>query len=258
VLFVVAGTSASILAASSAATERARALPLRVVPRPTPPLRVPHYRTRGTYPQVSRSGLNLRRVNAALRHTVFAEQKRYARVALEQEARSLDPMRLGDKGLFHTSTVPRLISANTVGVSALIPLDEIFPGGHEAGYWLSVTTLVPSGTRVRLPDLFTNPGMALPAIAAAAQRTLVRKSSCVRVSLARDSLLRKGFMPSVKNYRRFALTTRGLTIGFPIGQVSSGICNRVEATVLYAALRFGLSRIGKDLIAAIRESNQGG
>jgi len=247
-----------MLAASSAATDHPRASPLRVVPRPTPPLRVPHYRTRGTYPQVSRRGLDLRRVNAALRNTVLAEQKRYARVALEQEARSPDPIRLGYKGLFQTSTVPRLISANTVGVSALIPLDEIFPGGHEAGYWLSVTVLVRSGTRVRLPDLFTNPSGALRAIAAAAQRTLIRKNSCVRVSLARDPLLERGFAPSVKNYRRFALTTRGLMIGFPIGQVASGVCNRVEATVPYAALQSGLSRLGKDLIAAIRESNQRG
>jgi len=245
-----------MLAASSAATDLPRASALRVVPRPTPPLRVPHYRTRGTYPQVSRRGLDLRRVNAALRNTVLVEQKRYARVALEQEARSPDPIRLGYKGLFQTSTVPRLISANTVGVSALIPLDEIFPGGHEAGYWLSVTVLAPSGTRVRLPDLFTNRSVALRAIAAAAQRTLVRKNSCVRVSLARDPLLKRGFAPTVKNYRRFALTRRGLTIGFPIGQVASGVCNRVEATVPYAALRSGLSRLGKDLIAAIRESNQ--
>ena len=103
----------------------------------------------------------------------------------------------------------------------MIPLDEIFPGGHEAGYWLSVTVLVRSGTRVRLPDLFTNPSGALRAIAAAAQRTLIRKNSCVRVSLARDPLLKRGFAPSIKNYRRFALTTRGLTIGFPIGQVAS-------------------------------------
>ena len=208
--------------------------------------------------RITRDMGHLRDTNAALRHTVFAEQKRYARVALAQEPRSSDPIRLGYKGLFQTSTVPRLISANTVGVSALIPLDEIFPGGHEAGYWLSVTVLVPSGTRVRLPDLFTNPKVALHAIAAAAQRTLIRKKRCVRVSLARDPLLKRGFAPSVKNYRRFALTTRGLTIGFPIGQVASGVCNRVEATVPYAALRSGLSRLGKDLIAAIRESNQGG
>jgi len=258
VLSVAAGTLASMLAVSSAATERPRASPLLVVPRPTPPLRVPHYRTRGTYPQVSGRGLDLRRVNAALRHSLLSEQKRYARVALAEEARSSDPIRLRYKGRFQTSTVARLISANTVGVSALIPLDEIFPGGHEAGYWLSLTLLVPSGTRLRLPDLFTNRSVTLRAIAAAAQRTLVRKNSCVRLSLARDPLLKRGFAPTIKNYRHFALTTRGLMIGFPIGQVASGVCNRVEATVPYAAFRSGLNRPAKDLIATIRGSNQGG
>ena len=254
-LSVAAGTLASMLAVSSAATERPRASPLLVVPRPTPPLRVPHYRTRGTYPQVSGRGLDLRRVNAALRHS---EQKRYARVALAEEARSSDPIRLRYKGRFQTSTVARLISANTVGVSALIPLDEIFPGGHEAGYWLSLTLLVPSGTRLRLPDLFTNRSVTLRAIAAAAQRTLVRKNSCVRLSLARDPLLKRGFAPTIKNYRHFALTARGLMIGFPIGQVASGVCNRVQATIPYPALQSRLSRPAKDLIATIRESNQGG
>src|SRR5207244_9511155 len=123
------------------------------------------------------------------------------------------------------------ISATTGGVSALIPVDEIFPGSHEAGYWLSVTVLAPAGTRVRLPDLFTSPSVALRAIATAARRTLVRESRCVRVSLARDPLLEKGFAPTLANYRHFALTARGLTIGFPIAQVASGICNRVATTL---------------------------
>jgi hypothetical protein len=190
-------------------------------------------------------------VNAALRGTVLAEQRRYARVALAYEARSPDPIRLGYKGLFATSTVPRLIAANTAVVSALIPVDEILPGGHEGGYWLSVTVLVPSGARVRLPQLFANPRAALRAIARLAQSTLRRESSCVRQSLARDPLLERGFAPSVANFRRFALTRRGLTIGFPIGQVALGICNRVQTTLPYVALRSRLSRLGRDLVAAI-------
>src|SRR5437764_9592199 len=136
VLGAAATTSVAILAASSGATDGPRASPLRIVSRPTPPLRVPHYRTRGTYPQVSGPGIDLGRVNAALRNTVLAEQRRYARVALADEAQNPDPIRMGYKGLFETATVPRLISANTVGVSALITVDEIFPGLHVACYCL--------------------------------------------------------------------------------------------------------------------------
>ena len=245
---------ALMLAASSAATDRPRASPLRIVPRPTPPFRVPHYRTRGTYPRVSGHGIDLRRVNAALRNTVLAEQRRYARVALAEEAQNAGPIQMGYEGLFETSTVPRLISANTVGVSALIPVDEIFPGSHEAGYWLSVTVLVPAGTRVRLPDLFASPSGALRAITAAARRTLVRENRCVRDTLAGDPLLERGFAPTLENYRHFALTARGLTIGFPIAQVALGICNRVETTVPYAALRSRWSQLGEDLIAAVRQA----
>ena len=86
---------------------------------------------------------------------------------------------------------------------------------------------MPSGTPVGLRDLFTNRTVALRAIAAAARRTLVRKSRCVRDSLARSPRLERGFAPTVKNYRHFAFTT-GLTIGFPIGQVALGICNRLR------------------------------
>ena len=189
-------------------------------------------------------------MNAALRNTLLAEQRRYARVALADEAQNPAPVQLGYQGLFETSTVPRLISANTVVVSALIPVDEIFPGGHEAGYWLSVTVLVPSGAQVRLPQLFANPSRALRAIARLARSTLRRESSCVRQSMARDPLLERGFAPRVANFRHFALTTRGLTIGFPIGQVALGICNRVQTTLPYAAIRSRLSRLGRDLVAA--------
>src|SRR6266852_4532460 len=92
-LAVGAGTFAAVVTGTSAKTGiHARASPLTVLARPTPALRVPHYRTSGTYPQVSGNGVDLRRVNAALRNTVLAEQQRYARVALKQEARSPDPI----------------------------------------------------------------------------------------------------------------------------------------------------------------------
>src|SRR5205823_1019472 len=83
-------------------------------------------------------------------------------------------------------------------------------------------------------QLFANPSRALRAIARLARSTLRRESSCVRQSMARDPLLERGFAPRVANFRHFALTTRGLTIGFPIGQVALGICNRVQTTFPYA------------------------
>src|SRR5207247_326662 len=109
---------ASTLAGSCVASAPPRALPLRVISRPTPPHGMPHHQTRGTYPQVAGRGIELRRVNEALRNAVVAEQRRYVRVALAHEAENPDPIRLGYTGFFGTSTVPRLISANTVAVSA--------------------------------------------------------------------------------------------------------------------------------------------
>jgi len=250
-----AATPAAVVVGASAMTgHHGLASPLTVFARPTPPLRVPHYRTIGTYPQVSGSGLDLRHVNAALRNSVLAEQQKFARVALKQEALAPDSIRLGYTGLFATSTVSRLLSASTVVVSALIRLDEIFPGGHDEGYWLSVTVRVPSGLPVHLSDLFRNRRRALRALAAAVRKRVVAARSCVRDSLRAERTFEKGFAPTAINYRYFALTTRGLAIGFPIGQVASDICNRVDVTVPYAALRSYLSQLGKKLIVAVRQS----
>src|SRR5262249_39138081 len=112
---------------------------LVVTARPTPQLRVPHYRTSGTYPQFAARGVDLRRVNAALMSVVLAEQRRYAPLARRQEQRAPDPIRLGYKGTFATSVKRGLISASSSVISALIPLDEIYPGGHAETSWLSTT-----------------------------------------------------------------------------------------------------------------------
>jgi hypothetical protein len=227
---------------------------LTVVPRPTPRLNVPRYRTMGTYPQVVRQGLDLRLVNKAFRATVVAEQNRYAPIALKQEARSPDPIRLGYRGLFATATVTRLLSANTTVASALIPVDEIFPGGHESGYWLSVTMRVPSGSRVALPDLLANRNRGLAALAAAATKAVLSHNRCVRDSVRQTPTYERGFRATVTNYRHFALTKRGLAVGFSIYQIALGISNRTDTTVPYSVLRPYLSPLGMRLISAVEQS----
>jgi hypothetical protein len=226
---------------------------LTVARSPTPPLPVRHYRTSGTYPQVSGGRLDLKAVNAALRKTVLDEERRFAQVALKQEAKALPPPQYF--GTFQTSTNLTLISASTVVVSALVPLEELFPGGTDGAKWLSVTVRVPSGSRVRLLDLFAHPSQGLRALAEAVRGRVVTGNRCVGSALrARfGRIFLKGFAPTLENYRHFALTASGLTVGFPNGQIAYPGCGRIYATVPYAALRPYWSKLGSEMVAGVRQ-----
>jgi hypothetical protein len=225
---------------------------LTVTTRPTPQFQVPHYRTSGTYPQVGGGNVDLRRVNTALTGVVLAEQRRYAPLARRQEKRAPDPIHLGYTGTFATSVVRGLISASSGVVSALIPLDEIYPGGHVETYWLSATLRVPSGSAVALSALFANPARALPILAREARRRLVSSNGCVRDSLATEQSYANGFAPTAENFAHFALTPGGLAVGFPPEQVASAVCNEVKVRVPYTALSSYWSTLGRKLVSAVR------
>lgn len=225
----------------------------------TPPLPVPHYRTTGTYPQVSGEDVSLKAVNAALRQAVLDEQRRYARSA--RRAVSSTPKRLLRKypGIFMTSPRSRLISASTVVVSGLIPTLELYPLGNDGAVWISVTVRVPSGTQVAIREMFAEPTRGLKQLASLAKGTVLSRNSCVRQSF-NDPIgseeWERGLAPTASNYRHFALTTRGLVIGFPVAQIAIPACGRVEAQVPYAGLRAYLSTLGKRLIAGVRRPRE--
>jgi hypothetical protein len=104
---------------------------------------------------------------------------------------------------------------------------------------------VPSGAPVRITDLFAAPSRALPVLARAwkaqVRRTQPQMWRCVKV-------IPSAYRPTARNYRLFALTPRGLVVGF----WQAPACNRLQATVPYAALRPYLSRLGARLIAGVR------
>jgi hypothetical protein len=220
------------------------ASPLTVIKAPTPRFRVPRYDTRGTYPQVRGSDLDLRKVNAALREAVLADQRQYAPYA-RKAARVANPYR----GVYRTSVDRRLISASTVVVSALMPATELYPGGSLGKGWLAVTVRVPSGAPVRITDLFATPSRGLRVLAKA-WKAQVRRANpetwpCVRLHLP-------DYRPSASNYRYFALALRGLAVGF----WQEEACNRLQATVPYPILRPYLSKLGARLIAGVRRPRQ--
>jgi hypothetical protein len=235
-----------------------RPVALRVTEAPTPKLAVPNYRTRGTYPQVAGGRTSLAAVNAALTDVVRSEQRRYARIARQNQENFPPPPQSGP-GLFATNFRARssVISASSVVVSTLIPLTRLLPSGNDGDTWLSATIRVPSGTAVSVGDLFAVRSRGLRALAAAVRGQVIASNSCVKQSIDDLPMLARGFAPTRSNYQYFALTARGMVIGLTQAQVSFPPCNRVRTTVPYSKLRANLSPLAKKLIAGVRPPRSG-
>jgi hypothetical protein len=248
-------TSNDKTAARPSAPNTAR--PLIVSPAQTPPLAVPNYHTTGSYPRVNDRGIDLDRVNTALRQAVLDDQHAYARIARRIEAKLPKRLQRQYPGTYKTSPAAGLISASSVVVSALIPLTRLFPAGNEGATWLSTTISVPTGMRIALADLFQPPAQrGLDALARGVARRL---NPCVQTSIS-DPVLHglygRALAPRWNNYRYFALTPAGLTIGFPNATIAAPTCGRVQITVPYSALRPYLGQHGQRLIAGVRAPKQ--
>ena len=216
------------------------AAPLTVIVAPTPRLGVPRYDTSGSIPQVTDGGTDLRRVNAALREAVLRDQRAYA-----PSARG-SPKNLprGCRGVYRLDVERSLLSASSTVVSALLPATKLYPCGNEGQGWISMTIRVPSGRRVTLAQLFRDPeGGGLSALGVGWFRVIARdwRLRCVVGDLP-------DYEPTLRNYRYFALTPRGLALAF----WQEPACSRIEGIVPYRPLRPYLSRLGKQLIAGVR------
>lgn len=220
---------------------RKAASPLIVVPAPTPRLQVPRYDTTGTFPQVLGAGIDLSAVNAGLRDGVLADQRAYAPFA-RQSARTAGK---DCRGIYRTWIDRSLLSASTTVVSAILPAQELSPCGTEGNTWVSITVRVPSGVRVSLPELFSDLPRALPAIAKAWKARVRRVEPEMWPCVKNYPSI---YLPRARNYRYFALTTRGLSLGF----WDVAACNRLQAVVPYRVLRPYLSTLGATLIAGVR------
>jgi hypothetical protein len=251
---LAAYTGGTFLDGPDEASASARISALTIQRVTTPKLPVPHYRTSGKYPQIRGPNTSLGNVNRALRQAILDEQRRYALDARKQVASMPESLLRRYYGIFATSPRSGLMSASTVVASALIPTLELYPGGNDGSVWISVTVLVPSGARVELSDLFAHPARGLRALALGVKTALL-KDKCVMQSFRApigSEYYQRGLAPLASNYRHFAMTSRGLVIGFPITQVAGPPCGRVEATVSYSALRPYLSALGMKLVAGVR------
>ncbi len=229
---------------------RTKGTPLYITNVPTPTFEVPNYQTIGTYPQFYRQGVNLTKVNLALQNLILNNQRQFSVYAKQH---------LGfpgsGSGTYETTMEGSFISASSVLVSVLIPDLELYPAGNDGAIWLSATILVPSGKTIQLSDIFTNPEQGIKQLAQLAKTKLIAANSCVKESLANPINGRDfatGFSPTKQNYQFFALTTNGVAIGFPLGQVGFPVCYRQEVTIPYSAITTYLNKLGLELAGAVR------
>jgi hypothetical protein len=191
-------------------------------------------------PQVTADGIDLHRVNHALREGVLRDQRSYTPSA----RRFAKTSGSGCYGIYRVVVKRQLLSASTVVVSALLPATELYPCGNDGQGWVGMTVQVPSGRQVKLAQLFSDPeGQGLFRLGVAWFRVIARdwRLTCV-VGYLRD------YEPSLRNYRYFALTPRGLALAF----WQEPACMRIQGVVPYAALQPYLSPLGRRLIAGVR------
>jgi len=247
--------------ASGGATRMARDQK-QVVPLPIATLNTPHIRIHGMhasgrYIQVPRPGRPFTIMNAALRAAVLDDERRFVAsdpLSAKDLADRL-PRPSGWGFTYRLVPNPRLISASTEVVSALIPALTLFPGGNDGETWFSVNLRVRTATPIRITDLFADPSRGLKALAAAVRKRLVATDPAVRNALSDPELgasFAHGLLPRRENYQHFALTDHGLTIGFDNSRITWPAAGRRETTVPYSAIRPYLSRLGQELIQGVR------
>jgi hypothetical protein len=239
------------------------ATPVEVVRIPTPPLPVPEYRysTSGTYPQLTGAG-SLESANQGLTDALVAYQRNYVHQIYETYGHHYKGFILGpSRGVFDTyshysSPAQREhLSASTGVASALIPVEQLYPGGNDGSTWMGLTVRVPSGSQVNLRDLFSRPKEAVPAIGRLARTRLAHTNKAVygglNSKMDRQFLVRS-FAPRVKRGAQWALTPTGFAIGYPQGLVACVPCSRIDTTIPYWRLDPYLSASGRQLIADVR------
>jgi len=207
-----------------------------------PIFKVYHYRASGVYPQVTHARMNLGKTNRALRRAIQNDQRAYAPSARKET--SFNKVYYGE---YSTSLDRRLMSASTVVVSVLMPVLRLFPDGIEGKGWLSVTVDVASGKTVSIEELFTDSVLGVR-ILAGAWITKARSGQkdmwehCIKPRLSTH------YKPDDEHFRYFALTPRGVAVGFR----QEPACHRAIEVVPYAIISPYLSTLGRKLVAGVR------
>ncbi len=141
-----------------------------------------------------------------------------------------------------------VISASSSVVSVLIPTSVSY-GGVSNESWVSTTLSTQTAQPITYADLFST-SQALVAISDAARAELLTTNECVTGDL---NALHQGLDPTnPDNFKHYAISPSGLSIGFDRYQLGIGTCGGPSVTILWSQLQSFLSLHGRQTVNQLR------
>jgi len=205
------------------------------------------FTTDGNYIQVS--GMDgLGAVNAILKNLIVQDQQNDQ--TTNQDYMTQCRNKTTDCWYSSGSRVGQLfLSASSSVVSVLIPTDVSY-GGVSNESWVSATLSTQTAQPITFADLFSDSSQALVAISDAAQAELLATNQCV----AEDpNTLSQGLDPTnPDNFKHFAISPSGLSIGFDRYQLGIGACGGPSVTIPWSQLQSYLSSNGNQTVSLLR------
>jgi hypothetical protein len=205
------------------------------------------FTTDGDYVQVS--GINgLEAVNAVLKKLIVQDQQNDQTTNPDYMTQCRN--KTADCWYSSGSAISQLfISTSSSVVSVLIPTNVNY-GGVNNESWVSATLSTQNAQPITYADLFSDTSQALIAISDAAQAELLATNSCV----AEDTnALSQGLDPTnPDNFKHYAISPSGLTIGFDRYQLGIGACGGPSVTIPWSQLHSYLSLGGGQIVSLLR------
>ncbi len=217
--------------------------PVDLIWAPVPKSGSPSITISGRYPQISHPGgpSGPALVNGALRSMVVDD------IATQQTsfggASGSTSVTYGGGDFFVNDAV--------VSVLEQVRMVSDTGGAGEQQYWVAGTWLLPTGTQLKMDDLFTNPGTVWPALGKLAHQALRTGPNACTASSVDDSLSVVDWTDP-KLYSNFVVAKDGLHLGFNQYAVAEGACGSSTAVVPWKALRSRLSAVGRDVVADVQ------
>ena len=176
-------------------------------------------------------------VNATVRRAIVKGEENYTPSARQAVEENQDGASDGE-GIYKTSPVRILMSASTVFVSVLIPTEKLYPLGNDGAQVDSRNRAGALRFTSELPRPVQQPLRGTKdAGSGRRNRSMERQSmsSCTRL----QDLRRRGLLATShrEHLRVYALTPRGLSVGFPNGEFGAEACGRIAVTIPYATVR---------------------
>ena len=204
------------------------------------------FTTDGDYVQVS--GMNgLEAVNAVLKNLIVQDQQNDQTTNLDY----INQCRISQECSYASgSSLGQLfLSLSSSVVSVLIPTSVNY-GGVSNESWVSATLSTQNAQPITFADLFSDTSQALTGISDAARSELLATNNCVATD---PSALNQGLDPTnPSNFKHFALSPSGLTIGFDRYQLGIGACGGPSVTIPWSQLQSYLSPYGSRIVSLLR------